>query len=392
MTMTGFLTLPLIAQEEGPAVGDLLQNINSLAPDEDAPSYKRKASEKYGTEWYADMAYGLWNTEKVPGVTRHTNLALVHAVLDQQLIEDNANGGTWLRVEFSGTWGLDRESAQSDTVFADLVGNTTYVHGEHWGAHDGVFPEVSLRHHFAGKRACIIAGMVNLTNYFDAVSIANDSFSSFVNLGFINSSILPLVDSNLAAVVQVELSRNSYAMVGVTRTGCMPGYNPFKSDNCDGYAVVGEYGRILADGDVTIRINPFYTSADVDLEDGKGEKRRQNAGLVGSVEYTPCERVTLYSRAGFAAKQYLRSSAEFTVGTHVNLIPSREDDFFGISYGVFKAQTPAEHHREHVLEAVYSLQLNDYLKVVPHVQYVANPAYSTEDEAFIWGVQTVFSF
>lgn len=392
MAMTGLLALPVMAQDEAPAVGDLLQGINMFTPAEEDPAYKMKAYEKFGTEWYVDAAYGLWNTEKVPGATRHTNLALLHAAVNQRLIEDNANGGTWLRVEFSGTWGLDRESAQSDTVFADMVGSTTYVHGEHWGPHDGVFPEVALMHYFAGKRACIIAGMVNLTNYFDAVSIANDSFSSFVNLGFINSTVLPLVDSNLGAVLQVELSRNSYAMVGVSRTGCTAGYNPFNSDVCDGYAVVGEYGRLLADGTVTIRINPFYTSTDVDLDDGKGENRRQNAGLVGSIEYTPCERLTMYSRAGFAAKQYLSNSAEFSVGAHFKLIPSREDDFFGISYGVFKGQTPTENNREQVVEAMYSLQINDYVKVVPHVQYVANPAYSTGDDAVIWGVQTVFSF
>lgn len=392
IALSGFLALPLMAQDEAPAVGDLLQGINSLAPEEGAPAYKVNASEKFGTEWYLDAAYGLWNTENVPGATRHTNLALIHAQLNQRLIEDNANGGTWLRVEFSGSWGLDRESAQSDTVFADMVGNATYAHADHWGPHEGVFPEVALMHYFAGKRACIIAGMVNLTNYFDAVSIANDSFAGFTNSGFINSTILPLPDSNLGAVLQVELSRNSYAMVGVSRTGCTAGYNPFNSDICNGYAVVGEYGRIMADGTVTLRINPFYTSADVDLDDGKGENRRQNAGLVGSVEYTPCDRVTVYSRAGFAAKQYLSNSAEFSVGANFKLIPSREDDFFGISYGVFKAQTPTENNREHVLEAMYSLQVNDYLKIVPHVQYVANPAYSTADDAFIWGVQTVFSF
>ncbi len=390
--LAGLMALPVLAQEEAPAVGDLLQGINNFTPEEGDPEYKFKAAEKFGTEWYADIAYGLWNTENVPGTPHHTNLALVHAMLNQRLIEDTTNGGTWLRVEFSGSWGLDRESAQSDTVFADMVGSATYVHGEHWGAHDGVFPEVSLMHYFAGKRACIIAGMVNLTNYFDAVSIANDSFSSFVNLGFINSTILPLVDSNLGAVLQVELTRNSYVMVGVSRTGCTAGYNPFNSDFCDGYAVVGEYGRIMADGAVTIRINPFYTSTDVDLDDGKGEKRRQNAGLAGSVEYSPCECLTMYSRAGFAAKQYLRNSAEFSIGANFRLIPSREDDFFGISYGVFKAQAPAEQNREQVVEAMYSLQLNDYLKVVPHVQYVANPAYSAESDAVIWGVQTVFSF
>ena len=104
IALSGVLALPLMAQDEAPAVGDLLQGINSLAPEEGDPAYKVNASEKFGTEWYLDAAYGLWNTEKVPGATRHTNLALIHAALDQRLIEDNANGGTWLRVEFSGTW------------------------------------------------------------------------------------------------------------------------------------------------------------------------------------------------------------------------------------------------------------------------------------------------
>ena len=156
------------------------------------------------------------------------------------------------------------------------------------GPHEGIFPEVALMQYFAGKRACLIAGMVNLTNYFDAVSIANDSFSSFTNDGFVNSTILPLVDSNIGGILQVELNRNNYMMVAVSRTGCDSGYNPFNSDYCDGYAVVGEYGHIFADGAATLRINPFYTSTDVDMDDGTGERRRQNAGLVASIEYTPC--------------------------------------------------------------------------------------------------------
>ena len=82
---------------------------------------------------------------------------------------------------------------------------------------------------------------------------------------------------------------------------------------------------------------------------------------------------------------------------NIKLFPSREDDFLGISYGVFKGQTPcdgerAEHNREQVLEVMYSFQVNDYFKVVPHFQYIANPAYSTSSENILWGVQAVFSF
>lgn len=397
IALTSLMALPVPAQDNAPVAGDILQGINMFTPEEGYPSYKLKANEKYGTQWAVDMTYGIWNTGKVSGVTRHTNLALLHAQLNQRLVEDNINGGTWLRVEFSGSWGLDRESAQSDTFFTDAYATASGLHADAMGAHEGVFPEVALMHYFAKKRACLIAGMVNLTNYFDAVSIANDSFSSFTNDGFVNSTILPLVDSNLGGILQVELDRNNYMMVGVSRTGGDSGYNPFNSDNCDGYAVVGEYGHIFADGAATLRINPFYTSMDVDMDDGSGERRRQNAGLVASIEYTPCDSLTVYSRAGFAAKQYLSNSAEVSLGANVKIIPSREDDFFGVSYGVFKGQTPCdgertENNREQVLEVMYSFQVNDYFKVVPHFQYIANPAYSTANENVLWGVQTVFSF
>ena len=147
---------------------------------------------------------------------------------------------------------------------------------------------------------------------------------------------------------------------------------------------------------------PFSTAgarggSDLLLPPQARRRRRQNAGLVASIEYTPCDPLTIYSRAGFAAKQYLSNSAEFSVGANIKLFPSREDDFLGISYGVFKGQTPcdgerAEHNREQVLEVMYSFQVNDYFKVVPHFQYIANPAYSTSSENILWGVQAVFSF
>ena len=41
---------------------------------------------------------------------------------------------------------------------------------------------------------------------------------------------------------------------------------------------------------------------------------------------------------------------------------------------------------------MYSFQVNDYFKVVPHFQYIANPAYSTSSENILWGVQAVFFF
>ena len=394
--LTGLMTLPAIAEESStPTTGDILRSINMFTPEEGAPAYKVKPSEKFGTEWALDMAYGYWGTNNaMPGTNGKNNYFLLHGQLNQRLIEDAENGGTWLRFEISGSVALDATTRRQEGEFIGGYGTINDVHGDIFWPHKFILPELAIMHYFAGQRACIIAGMVNLTNYFDAVSIANDSFSGFTNTGFMNSAILPLVDSNLGAVLQVELNYSNYVMAAVSRTDCESGYNPFDTHG-SGYCIVGEWGHIVDDGKLILRVNPFFQSIEQQTE--TGTKARKNAGLVASIEYTPCDYVTLFTRAGFSAKQELGNSAEFSVGANLKLIPGREDDFFGIAWGVYKGQNspeePTAHNRESTLELMYSFQVNDYIKVVPHFQYIHNPSYRDDcrDET-IFGIQTVFSF
>jgi len=399
IAMAGLMVAPTFAAENAPQTGDILQDINMFNPGDSDSAYKVKANDKFGTQWGVDVAYGYWGTSKaLPGTNGKNNYALLHAQLNQRLIEDNANGGTWLRVELSGSWGLDRSTARTSeeegTDFVSGYGTATDVHGDIWGPHNLYLPEVALMHYFAGKRACIIAGMVNLTNYFDAVGIANDSFASFSNTGFMNSTVLDMPDSNAGAILQVELNSRNYVMVGFSRETTVAGYDPFNAHGSN-YMVVGEYGHVFGEGDAVLRINPFYRH--VEEENGNGELRsRQNAGLAASIEYTPCDAITLFARAGFGAKQDLGPAADFSCGANVHLFPSREDDFFGIAYGVFKGNTADEkpvHNREQVLEVMYSFQVNDYVKIVPHYQYIHNPAYRADSrDASLLGVQAVLSF
>ncbi len=157
------------------------------------------------------------------------------------------------------------------------------------------------------------------------MGIANDSFASFTNTGFVNSTILPLVDSNLGAIFQY-----------------VPGD--------DSYALVLEYGR---------------------------------------VEYTPWD----------ATHQNLGGTAEYSCGATFKPFSAREDDFIGLSYGLFKhrnsteKEEPTAHNREHVLELMYNFQLNDHVKIVPHYQYIHHPAYRADiSHASLFGLQTVISF
>lgn len=256
-------------------------------------------------------------------------------------------------------------------------------------------------HYFNNQRSCIIGGVVNLTNYFDCVSIANDSFSSFANGAFINTTIVPLTDANLGMVFQQELNETNYIMGAVSRTDSSYRSNPFNFDDGHGYVVVGEWGHIFADGDATFRLTPFYQSID-----NEGMENQRNWGVAASVEYTINNACTVYTRTGMARYAELGNAAQLTVGTHLKLTPTRENDFLGISYGIFKGmrnnesapayideETGREGHKyEQVVELVYNLQVNDYLSVMPHYQFIQNPAYRSTSHESIWGVQTVLSF
>lgn len=407
------LTLhPLAADETDAKWGDILDGILMFTPEEGDPAYKKAANEKYGTQWGVDLGYAYWGTHRAQGGTpnRNHNYALLHAQLNQRIIKDDTNGGTWIRAELSGTWGLDNRSASSAYDMVGGTGATFEPHVDIFGPHVAGLPELAVMQYLQGKRICFIGGMVNLTNYFDGVSVANDTFSSFTNSGLTNSKVLPLTSCNSAfgAILMGELSPNDYVIVAAAQTGgdFAQGTNPFRTANKDGYAIVGEYGHIFADGDATLRINPFYRRFDSKQFDGEDARNHDSAGIAASIEWNVSDRVTVFSRAGWAAKQQYSTAAECTVGTHIKLFAGREDDFLGLAAGVAKGQSPYgeydeetgeplggnNHRREYMMEATYNFQVNDYMRIMPHFQYISRPSYSALGDETVFGVQTVFSF
>ena len=242
LALAGLAAMPVIAQTESQPCcrQNLLQKMDLLTPACDAPSYKVKANQKTGSQWHVDMAYGYYNVHRSDlGEDTSLNYALLHGHVNQRLIQDDVNGGTWLHVEFIGSWGLDKDTVRDGS---DLIGSVTSFQRDLVGKRNFYFPEVSVKHFFNGRKAAIVAGMVKFGDYFDAVGIASDTYTSFMNSGFCNSTVLPLIDSNVGALAQVQIGKKNYVMAGATRTGTLPGYDPINSDG-DGYIVMGEWGH-----------------------------------------------------------------------------------------------------------------------------------------------------
>ncbi|MFI3242700.1 MAG: carbohydrate porin [Akkermansia sp.] len=363
---------------------------NLFAPEDGDPAYKIAANEKYGFQFAGDMAVGYWNNNNgMDSSADNSTYYLFHGQAAKNLIKDNVNGGLWFRTELSISVALDRDSRHDEADFNGAAGSITAPHADIMGPNNVAIPEMLLTQYYNKKKLAVSFGMVNLTNYFDAVGIANDSFGSFTNSGLVNSTILPLVDSNLGTVVQYQINDDNYAMVAASRTCTETGYNPFRSGR--GYALVGEYGYTFADGDATLRVNPF-----MDAQEGDAGYD-YNVGLVASIEYALNDNVTVYARAGFSGDDNLGNGAELSFGTHIRPFSSREDDFVGIAYCFTKPAGCDDDSEigssENVLEVIYSLQLTDTVKLVPHFQYIHGAAdQAAKQDQCIFGVQTVYSF
>ena len=379
-----------MAAEYGRSLADY---INRCTPMDGDNVIKISAHEKLGTEWQLEMAYGYWGSKHNYDLAHNeANIFLIHARLTQQLIEDEKDGGTFLRVKMTGSVGLDKKTRHSEPNFIQSIGSASSIHGDYFGPHDFALPEVSIMQYFDRKKHLIIAGVVDLSNYFDIVGIANNSFSGFTNGGFCNSRVLPIIDSNFGAIYQYAISDNQHSMIAITRTHNYKGGNPFRSGR--GMAIVGEWSQRFNNERSIIRLNPFYRGVE-GSKDGHS-CTRGNWGLTSSAEYDPTDNICLYMRTGWGAREELGFKSELSFGTQFRLFKSRPRDYAGAAFGFFKGQDNEENPRvnswEKPIELIYIFQVNDYIRITPHFQYIFDTAYSGRSEEMVWGIQSVFMF
>lgn len=389
--MVGLLASPVVATAGDSAPGHIVYESNMFAPGDNAPQFKKTLNDKYGTQFIVDLVFGYWTLDNgMPGYTKDTNIAILYTILNQRLFRDDMNGGTWLRVDLAGSWGLDNQSDDPRSLYVGGFGMCSGLHTDVLDAHDAALLEVSVKHFFAGKRAMVAAGMIKLNNYFDRVSHAR-----FTNDNFESSGVLPLPYNNLAVVGSYELDSRNWVTGAVTRMGTRWGDNPFDASKANGFAVVGEWGHLFHEGKGKLRVSPFFCSQDAMGRDGR-EHTHNAVGIFGSIEYQLDDMVKLYGRAGWASGSYLRCSAEASVGATIKLIPSRPNDYLGIGIGLFKgAESPTNkltNEFEKIVEVMYRYQINDYLYASAYYHMVMDAAYRDRNFAAATGLQLGICF
>lgn len=389
-----------VSDEPTPETQSLLQRENLLYTPGEVPEYKKKIQEFCGTQWCVNLTYALWSPHHIQPKVDHTYQMLQSFALICQPIIPSRNGGTWLAAELYGACDIPRSSKSR---YRDLVQGLGAAANPTRGAGRGIsvdILELAIMQYMASGRVCVTAGVLDLSCQFDKVSMANNPLGNFSNDAFVNSTVLPLPECNLGCIAQIELTPSDYIEFGFSRTGCRPGYNPFRASNVKGCVALAEYAHFFTNPDTVFRVTPFLERH---RYKGEGDSHRHNAGITASIEYTPNDFSEFFMRTGWAARQELGNAFELSLGTRLHFFPSRPYDYLGLAAAVIQGQAPYEetledgstrpgHHHEYVMEGVYSFMLARGLKVVPHVQVILDPSYRNVPYETIWGIQASYTF
>lgn len=362
-----------------------------LLPGENDPAYKKALYEKTGTTFLLEVFGGYWGIDnQSPGYSSTNYLALVFAQLNQRLIRDDVNGGTWFNLDLAGSWGLDHDSASKEFFYDGGLGICTGHHTDSCGPAGLYIMNATLRQYFNNKRTVLNVGAIWMSKYFDRIDHAR-----FANDSFEKSPVLPMYYGTPGAVLQHEIDKQNFATVAFIGTGLGLGDNFLNWDNTNGWAVVGEYGHKFHEGKGTWRVASFYWNMDTPNAHGV-EEHHDSTGIMGGVEYDINDRVKVYARLSCASSEHQRARKEAMLGTTLRVVPSRPSDYFGACFGIYKGSDSGSNRLvneyEKVMEFTYRYNVNEYLSLAPFYQLYIDPAYRDVSTVSATGLQAHLLF
>lgn len=364
------------------------------------------AFEKYGLEWTVETSYLYSSLSRASqGSPSDQQWYLLHAQANWNISKKT---NTWIRAEFSLSTALNGHTWHNNSFGDDTFGNAllsrTALNSDVFYKNGSFIPELALMQYFNNEKSCIIAGVINQTNYFDANAYANSSFANFTNSGFVNAAVLPLTDSNFGFVLQNQFNDNWYGMLSYSLAGQAGGtrYSPWHEGADDGYVMMAELGYVHDKG--AIRLTPFFMQAN------DGEKDRTYGGVNIGFDQELTNHLAVFGRVGINSDEHgygtdasFATSAGLIVKQPLTLLGFKESEnnFFGIAFSVNRstvdkgeeATTNAEAgKREMVLKLGYSYYVTPYFYVRPNWQYIYNPADSDKSSGSAFGAQAVLTF
>jgi len=233
-----------------------------------------------------------------------------------------------------------------------------------------------------GDRLDVFVGKLDLTNYFDRNSFANDETTQFLNAALVNNPMLKQPPNRAGVVARWDTNRDLSFGLGVQAS------SDLDEDLLDEPFAVGEidyHSALFIDGHYRLwaRVSTFPEN-----------HSRVTWGVGISLDQLLLPWLGVFVRAGFSQIEGV-SRTSYAVSTGVWMhspLVSRPKDRLGVGYSF---QREAAGH-EHLGEAYYNLFLTDHLAIIGNIEWLFSGPNQVTGETnrnvMIPGVRAVVGF
>jgi hypothetical protein len=230
----------------------------------------------------------------------------------------------------------------------------------------------------------VTAGKIDLTNYFDPNSVANDEYTQFLSGGFVNSTALAVPANSPGVLFGTRLFRSISLRFGIS-----------SSDNSG--------DRIFENLFSIVQIDKAFFIQDEEV--GAIRMYTYNNGFLSnqwgfgsSVDVRLIKNLYAYGRYGFnqdsLASEFGVHSA-YSMGLQLRNIKIMQNLRFIIG-GAFACSSPETESpgstEENAIEAYAKLRVKNFLHFSPHIQWIKNGAGRENEELTMYGLRMLVLF
>jgi carbohydrate-selective porin OprB len=304
---------------------------------------------------------------------------------------------------------------RSDLVFSFRVGdNTTAVIDLEATGGDGLDPKIPnfsglngvagstgdrarfrqawVEHSLFNDDMLITIGKIDLGNYFDSNSVANDENAQFLSGAFVNAHALSLPGKGPGTRLQLKLADPLVLGIGYGSGNVDENGEPTGTDILNhGFGIAEiDYRLQLGELEGNYRV---YGAIDGSLPDNFIKLKQKSAYNYGvSIDQQMTNKLTLFGRYAQRDSSIYKTSRSWSAGLQfTGLIPDRTEDVTAVAYGQIYGQRLGA--QEKLLEWYYKIKATEKIGISPIVQYLITPQGDrSRDNVVVLGLRSQVNF
>jgi hypothetical protein len=274
------------------------------------------------------------------------------------------------------------EAGQGDGLTDELA---TVFHGVNDDAGDSEsgleVTEAWYQHYYNQEFITLTVGKLDLTNYVDTNAVANDETNQFLNSGLVNSIAIDFPEDN-GAGVRVAVTPDDMLEFNF---GWAESDADWEDVFEDGFGIAeANFRPNLLNREGNYRFYVWWNGSDHAELDGDDDDE-DGWGLGLSFDQQLTDDITGFFRAGYADDDVYEVEGTWSIGAQMAGNKwDRENDVVGVALSQALINDDVDpDDPETLLEAYYSIVLNEQLAISPDIQIIHNPAGDDHNDTIV---------